>query len=342
MKYLILLLSLNFMLTLSCNEIRREKELKNNFTVSFGSCNNQNLPNFLWREILENKPDLFIWGGDIIYSDTYDMQWMKKNYEKQKNDSTYQNFISKVPVLGTWDDHDYGLNDGGEEYEKKDSVQQIFLDFFDVYKQSPRRFQKGVYFSEKYGKGKKSVLVIVLDTRYFRSKLTKDSTGVKRYIPNKTGEGTMLGDKQWKWLETTLNNSNSSFNIIVSSIQVLSSEHGFETWGNMPHEVKKLESIIANSKVKGVIILSGDRHIAEISSKKINGLNYPLLDVTSSGLTHSYESFKGELNPFRVSKVVPHKNFGVLKINFTSNSITIEIRGENNLLYQSYLQKYKN
>ena len=30
-----------------------------------------------------------------------------------KNDSAYINFTKKVPIIGTWDDHDYGLNDGG-------------------------------------------------------------------------------------------------------------------------------------------------------------------------------------------------------------------------------------
>ncbi len=62
------------------------------FTLSFGSCNNQALPNNLWRQIVKNKPNVWVWGGDVIYCDTQDMAFMKKNYNKQKNDTAYQTF----------------------------------------------------------------------------------------------------------------------------------------------------------------------------------------------------------------------------------------------------------
>jgi len=310
------------------------------FTLSFGSCNNQTLPNNLWRQIVKNKPNVWVWGGDVIYCDTQDMAFMKKNYDKQKNDTSYQTFLKKVPVIGTWDDHDFGINDGGSGNLKKDSVQQLFLDFLNVSKNDVRRHRKGVYFSKSYNIGKHSIKVIVLDTRYFRTKLTKDPTGVKRYIPNKYGEGTMLGKTQWQWLKHKLDSSKADFNIIESSIQVLSYQHGFETWGNMPSEVDKLKKIIANSNAKGVIILSGDRHIAEISQIKLPNMAYPLIDITSSGLTHSYTSYSGEPNKYRISKVIPKKNFGLLKFNFKNNTVTFEIRGLNNKLYLTHTQQY--
>ena len=343
--YYFYLLIFSFLL-LSCNKKKEiidatEKDKPtSNFVLSFGSCNNQNLPNDMWTQILKNKPDIFVWGGDIIYADTHDMKFMKKNYEQQKNDTTYQNFIKQVPVLGTWDDHDYGLNDGGVAYDKKDSVQQIFLDFFDVGITDKRRTQQGIYYADKINLGKNSINIIVLDTRYFRTNLTKDSTGLKRYTPNKYGKGSMLGEKQWDWLKNELSNSNANFNIIVSSIQFLSYEHGFESWGNMPHEVDKLKVIIGNSKAKRVVILSGDRHIAEISKDTIKGINYPLIDITSSGLTHSYTSFSGEPNKYRVSNIVADKNFGLLHFNFKNNEILFEIRGGKNQIFESLLQKY--
>ena len=126
----------------------------------------------------------------------------------------------------------------------------------------------------------------------------------------------------------------------MSSVQFLAYEHGFESWGTMPHEVEKFKKTIASSKAKGVIILSGDRHIAEISVDTIASISYPIIDITSSGLTHSYTSFSGEVNPYRVGNVVSDKNFGVLKFDFANNTVIMEIRGENNKLYQTYTQKY--
>lgn len=344
MKLLTKLLFVIPLILLSCNDHPKKtepiKKIPDKFTLAFGSCNNQAMHNPMWPEILKNKPDIFVWGGDIIYCDTYDMKFMSKNYALQKNDSAYQDFIKKVPVIGTWDDHDYGINDGGASYSKKDSVQQIFLDFFDVDPNNPRRSQKGVYFSKKIKINNYSINILLLDTRYFRTDLTKDPTGVKRYVPNKMGDGTFLGKKQWNWLANELKNSKADYNIIISSVQFLSYEHGFESWGNMPHEMNKLENIIADSNAKGVIILSGDRHIAEISVDTLANLPYPLIDITSSGLTHSYTSFSGEKNPYRVGKVISEKNFGILKFDFKNNQVIMEIRGENNKLYETYTQKY--
>lgn len=310
------------------------------FIIAFGSCNNQNIENELWRPVMGNKPDLFIWGGDIIYTDTYDMSVMRKNYQKLKNDPSYNYFKDSIPVLGVWDDHDYGMNDGGAGYAKKDSAQQIFMDFFDLAPDDSRRKQKGIYFSKMYNRGENSVRVILLDTRYFRSDLTKDPEGKKRYVPSSDSTATMLGEAQWAWLEKELSHSKADFNIIVSSIQFLSDRHGYESWGNMPHEAARMKKIITKSGAEGTIILSGDRHLAEISKDSVKGLDYPLVDFTSSGMTHSWTSFSGEENPYRVSKVVVEKNFGLLRFDFREKTVKMEIRGKDNNLFQSYFQKY--
>lgn len=324
-----------------CLACQKKTIQEDKITIAFGSCNNQVLENTLWSEITKNNPVVWIWGGDIIYTDTEDMVFMEQNYSKQKNDTAYASFIKNVDVLATWDDHDYGLNDGGTEYAKKEEAQQLFLDFFDVPKEDKRRTRKGVYHSKDYVINKNSVKIILLDTRYFRTALTDDTLTSKRYIPNIINEGTMLGAAQWKWLENELKNSTATFNIIMSSIQFLSSEHGFESWGNMPHEVEKLENLLISTKAKNVIILSGDRHISEISKKDVLGLSYPLIDFTSSGMTHSYTSFKSEPNKYRIIDVISDKSFGILKIDLKLNTINFEIRGENNVLLNSLFQKYQ-
>ena len=107
----------------------------------------------------------------------------------------------------------------------------------------------------------------------------------------------------------------------------------------MSENIVRLKGRVS-TKTKNAIILSGDRHISEISKKDVAGLSYPLLDFTSSGLTHSYTDFNGEPNKFRVSDVVSKKSFGILKFEYEKNSIVLEIRGENNILYESYAQNY--
>ncbi len=329
-------------LTISCSTGKKSTKAKagDEFTIAFGSCNKASLPNLLWDDILNTNPDVWIWGGDNIYADTDDMQKLKTMYDEQKAIPGYKKLRTTVAVIGTWDDHDYGLNDGGTEFLAKQDSQKEFLDFMDVPSDSPRRKQEGVYASHEFTTKGGSIKVIVLDTRYFRTPLTPDTETSKRTKPNAYGEGTVLGEEQWSWLENELTNSKANFNIIVSSIQVLSNEHGFECWGNFPHEVDRLQSTIASTKAKGAIILSGDRHISEISRTDVSGLGYSLVDFTSSGLTHAYRGFTGEPNPFRVGEVVSTESFGTLQLNFKTNTVLLKMIGDNGVVLGEQRQTY--
>jgi len=310
------------------------------FIISFGSCNKQYVENILWKEISKNNPKVWIWGGDNVYSDTDSMPKLKADYIMQWNQKGYKEFVNSVDVLATWDDHDYGLNDGGVEFYKKKESQQEFLDFLKVPKEDARRKQEGIYHSKIYKTSQGSIKVFILDTRYFRTNLTESTEENKRYQPNKYGEGTILGTQQWKWFQNELSNSTADFNVIVSSVQLLSYKHGYESWGTFPHEVDKMKNIIKSSNAKGVLVLSGDRHISEFSLTNIEGLGFPLIDFTSSGLTHSYSNFKSEENPDRVGNVVSDLSFGILKFDFKSNKITMQMRGKDNVIQQEHIQSY--
>jgi alkaline phosphatase D len=91
------------------------------------------------------------------------------------------------------------------------------LDFLDEPHESLRRQQKGVYWSHLYEDKQSSVKVILLDVRYFRD------------IPN-TENADILGKKQWRWLESTLEGNDADLTLIVSGIQVLQEDHRYEKW----------------------------------------------------------------------------------------------------------------
>ncbi|MDT8414112.1 MAG: alkaline phosphatase D family protein [Flavobacteriaceae bacterium] len=335
-------ISLSCLLFLICSGLLQAQEsAQEPFTIAFGSCDNQRLPNLLWDDVMQNKPDVWIWGGDNIYSDTDDMHRMAADYAVQKSDSAYLALAKQAKILAIWDDHDYGKNDGGVEWEVKDEAQQLFLDFIDVPHHDARRKRAGIYHSETLNLPQGSIKIILLDTRYFRDALEKSPTRGRRYEPTADTTKTVLGEAQWAWLKDELKNSKADFNILVSSIQFLSAKHGFETWGNFPNEIRKLEKTIVESGAKGVLILSGDRHIAEFSEKKIDGLPYPLVDFTSSGLTHVYKGFKGEENPYRMGEVTNVVNFGLLKFDFETHRVQFELRGDQNVRLQSWERVYE-
>jgi alkaline phosphatase D len=329
------------MLVCSCKTANVVKDSSvSKVTIAFGSCNKSAIENVFWDDILSMNPDVFIWGGDNIYADTDDIVALKRMYDDQNAIPAYTALKEKVFITGTWDDHDYGLNDGGIEFTAKRESQQVFLDFMDVKEDDPRRDRAGVYSTQTISKPTGLVKIINLDTRYFRDKLIKSKIKGRRYDPNMNSNASMLGEEQWRWLEAELTNSKAKFNLIVTSIQFLSSEHGFEKWANFPYEVDKMKRLIASTKAKGVIFLSGDRHISEFSKTKISGVSYPIIDFTSSGLTHSYSNFSTEPNRYREGEVVSSTSFGTLELDLDKNEVVFKMMGNNNEVQQQLKQSY--
>ncbi len=287
--------------------------------IAFGSCNRQNLPQPMWRKILEEKPELWIWMGDAIYADTQDMGIMSRKYNQQLNQPEYAGFLATgTPIIGTYDDHDFGANDAGKEYPKKAEAKQYFLDFLNEPKDSPRRNQPGIYTSYRFGPEGKRVKVILTDTRYNR-----ESPGA---------EADILGKEQWIWLEKELSTLDSELLVLVSGTQILPFEHDFEKWANFPKAREKLLGLLSASAYKNIILLSGDRHLGELSQLKLPS-GKVLWEATSSGLTHSYRDYtpKRNKNSLRSGDVLARLNYGVLNIDWESSKphVDLEVRDIN-------------
>jgi alkaline phosphatase D len=309
--------------------------------ISFGSCAKQNQPMPILDAIVETDPELFLMIGDNIYGDTEGMTILWEKYQLLGAQPGFKKLRQHCPMLATWDDHDYGANDAGVEYPKKRESQQLFLDFFGVAKDSPLRKQEGVQSSHTFGPVGKRVQIILLDTRYFRSPLTRG------YVPSERNEGfrghykattdtstTMLGEAQWKWLEAELRKP-AEVRIIASSIQVLPDEHGSEKWGNFPHERQRLFDTIRDTNANGVMMISGDRHLAEIMEidSARSGNPYTIFEVTSSSLnapsgnmTKAGTRFANEINSYRIGLTYFDTNFGMITIDWSLPDPLIRMR----------------
>ncbi|MFZ9044435.1 MAG: alkaline phosphatase D family protein [Cyclobacteriaceae bacterium] len=296
--------------------------------IAFGSCNRTDLPQVMWEPINKNMPDVFVWLGDIVYGDTHDMTDLEAKYKKVKNEPGYISLSNHAEIIGVWDDHDYGWNDSGKNYGKKDSSQQLLLDFLDISDESPLRQQEGVYSSHVFGKHPVMTKIILLDARFFRDTVIADPDPARRYTVNETGD--VLGEQQWRWLEKELRSTEADVHIIGSGIQVIPTEHGWEKWANFPRSRQRLFDLIRSIKPKNTLMISGDRHIAEFSKIEL-GEKVELYEATSSGLTHTWNNIWEEPNQHRVKDMVIKKNFGIIEI--TPQEINVEIRGEMDSLY---------
>lgn len=310
--------------------------------ISFGSCAKQDQPQPIWDAIVAGAPDLFILLGDNIYGDSNDMQVLREKYGMLERQPGFMKLRAVCPVLATWDDHDYGRDDAGAEFEQRVESQRVFLDFVGAEAGDPRRQREGVYWSGVYGPVGQRVQVILLDCRYFRSPLKKGFAAREpgdgyrgRYVPNEDPAATVLGEAQWSWLKQQLQEP-AELRVIGSSYQVLSNQHGWEMWGNFPRERQRLFGLIRETGAEGVLLISGDRHLAELASLPAGGaegVGYSLFEATSSSLnapsgnlTKLGVRFANEINPYRVGLTWFDTNYGNILVDWSAADPVIRLQ----------------
>lgn len=307
--------------------------------IAFGSCADEEQPQPIWDAVLAYRPQLFLFAGDNVYGDVREgrpvpeadlIEGLAESYAKARKVPGLMAVKNTIPHLATWDDHDFGKNDAGAEFAGKREAQKLFLDFWDVPEGDPRRSRDGVHHARTYGPEGMRVQVIMLDTRFFRSPFKptdeRGASGKERYLPDADPSKTMLGEEQWSWLAERLREP-AELRLIVSSIQVLADGHGWERWGNLPHERQRLFDLIGETKASGVVLLSGDRHIGGLYREGA-GTPYALTEITSSGLNRTFPANR-EPGPNRIGAVYGAANFGTLDIDWWAGTITLSLRAQN-------------
>jgi alkaline phosphatase D len=312
------LLLLAALLLAGCGTAARHDASRPMRDILFGSCLNKTEHPMLDRTA-RLPMDLFVFLGDNIYADTTNMMVMRAKYDALKATPFFQTVRRKAPLLATWDDHDYGMNDAGAAYPMRRESQAEFFNWLDEPADSPRRRQEGVYHAQTFGPPGRRVQVILLDTRYFRSPLTRGDHGAEPsggpYVPNPDPQATMLGETQWRWLEEQLRQP-AEVRLIASSIQFVAEFAGCESWANFPHEKQRFLELLRRTRANGVLLVSGDRHWCELS--RMDGpLGYPLYDLTASAMTQRHP--RGTPTPNRhrhLPRTFHDANVGRLRIDW--------------------------
>jgi alkaline phosphatase D len=299
--------------------------------VAFGSCSDPRKPQPLWETILNKHPQIYISMGDVTYADKPELKPFSKAYKMQSENPDFAAFRAKIPMIGIWDDGEYGQNDGGADNPEKDIAKTAFLEFFPNDAADIHSKQDGLYHSFIIGKAKRRLQIIFLDTRYFRDPLEKNEnpkSPLDVYAPTQDTKKTILGEDQWKWFEQELQRP-AELRLIISSIQLISAEHGFEKWANFPHERQRFFDLLSKLKIRNAVVLSGDRHMGEVS--KITLMNVgDLYDITASSVNKN-SGLRGEKNSARVGIQYPDENFGLLDIDWKQNKAKfhlIDLKGQ--------------
>jgi alkaline phosphatase D len=293
--------------------------------------------------VLAADPDLFLFLGDNIYGDTRDPAVLSAKYAQFAAQPGFRRLCDRVPVLATWDDHDYGEDDAGAEYPMKAVSQQIFCDFWGEPTDSLRRTRDGIYDAVEFSAGGRRLQVLLPDLRFNRTPIRMLDLGGKKYddwtveleragrpVPgpyerNPDPQATMLGARQWQWLEAQLARP-ADLRVFASSLQVVADFPGWEAWINYAEDHQRLLQAIRSTRANGFLCLSGDTHYAEASCLRTN-VPYPLWDFTSSGLTETWPVLPP--NSRRVGEAWREPNFGLLQIDWSDPAavrVTAQVR----------------
>ncbi len=307
--------------------------------IVFASCAQQNEDQRIWNLIATENPGLFLFIGDNVYGDVRSndrsLPELKAAYMRLALSEPFARLRASTPVLAVWDDHDFGLNDGGGDYPLKEQSEQLFEYVWNIDADDARAGRPGVYGSWMIGEAAERVQVIMLDTRYFRSPLKPTdepgAPGKQRWLPDADPSKTMLGEAQWSWLEAELIKP-AALRLLVSSIQVMSEGHGYEAWRQLPLERERLYDVIRRTGARDVFMLSGDRHAAAIY-ERTDVVDYPLVEATSSSLNLPAATWRAqsgdtsvEIDPGRIADMIFDANYGRIDIDWATASATVSIR----------------
>ena len=309
--------------------------------IAFGSCADQKKNPIIWEPIVAQSPDLFLFLGDNVYADTEDPAEFREAYRLLGEKPGYRKLIESTPVLAVWDDHDYGVNDGGAEYPAREMAEEIYHEFFTTPEDAAVRSYPGIYDAHYFGEEGERLQILMLDTRYFRGPLVPLPQRATHgpYAQNTDPNATVLGDAQWRWLEAELMKP-ADLRIIMSSIQFLPQDHLWQRRENFPPERKRFLCLLKENKTGPVLFVSGDRHMGEIMALATEdplSPGFPVYEITSSGLTNAGGGRKGEPNRHRVSPVnFQSRNFGLITIDWPEKSLLLELRDVEGAVVDSY------
>ncbi|GGB61453.1 hypothetical protein GCM10011505_47650 [Tistrella bauzanensis] len=310
--------------------------------VALMSCIHQARPAPALDLVVGYDPDIAIFAGDNVYGDVSgpEMTELAAAYALAATRPAFTTLRRDRLVMPIWDDHDRGIDDGGGDFPHSTAAKALFQAFWALPADDPRRGRAGLYHAVITGPVGRRVQVILLDCRSFRSPLALAAGGLApgggRYVPSGP-EQAMLGADQWAWLADQFRQP-AELRLVVSSIQVIADGHGWESWRLMADERARLWRLIRDTGARGVVLLSGDRHLGALYRTEPGSDNsdasridtgslppYPVTELTASSVNLPNLAITDEPGPNRLGRVWPMENWGRIDIDWWQGTVTLAV-----------------
>lgn len=239
----------------------------------------------VWYRVGEQRPDLFIFVGDSVYTDRVHLLYTRKpdpeqiwnRYVDTRNRVSFYFQKHLIPTLAIWDDHDYGGNNVGRSFRYRSETTQIFETFF-AQDERPN-LVPGPGVSRKFSAFNADFFL--LDGRSFRD-------------TSKRQDADFFGREQESWF---FNNINPRATFILSGsvfYGAYTNKDSFE--GQFQKSFERFVSGVKSSEALACLG-SGDVHFSEVMKIESKQFGYESFELVSSSL-HS-GTFPGHQYRFR-------------------------------------------
>lgn len=305
--------------------IGRGQQNPDKLKIAVASCMNDYYSEHfkIWKVLAEKNPEYLLLIGDNVYADkksrtsttpvTPEILWKRYLDVRLTLPLFFQEKL--IPTHAVWDDHDYGLNDGGKDFVFKQESKETFESFYaqDLSDEIIKGHGTGSYISLG------DFNFYFLDGRSFRTS---------------GGDGTHIGIEQFNWLKTSLKEEKTP-SYIIKGDQFFGGYHKFDSYeGRHPKEFT--EFVLNLQKLETpFLFLSGDRHMSEIMQFPRSLFGRPSFEITS-GPMHGHPTEDNEFkNPWRVVAEQSNVNF-ILINNVAENNhwfLEVESIGDSNQVY---------
>lgn len=217
------------------------------------------------------------------------MDLIHYQYQDGERKWSFKQMKEKIPYLTTWDDHDFGINNGqgghpeGAVFESAGKLRDvgwqngrhmgrhIHVNVWGLKGKLPSH--KGIYNAQVFdlpdgGKAQ----VIMLDNRWYQ----KTSQDKRKHI--------LLGEEQMNWFKQQLDQQ-ADVRFIVSGIHIITDDQGMESWETYAGERDEVFKALEERDIKNVFFVSGDKHSAAVSyvpagTDSLNGKDYSMFSHT--------------------------------------------------------------
>jgi alkaline phosphatase D len=278
----------------------------------------------VFTQVAAQRPAFHLITGDLHYEDiAVDARDVfREAYGRVVSAPTQAALYRSVPVVYTWDDHDFGPNGSDRHSPSRTASHATYRELVPHHALASTDPQGPI--SQAFTVGR--VRFLVLDCRSQRDRIDD---------PDVAGK-TMLGAWQVEWLQRELLAAKGRFPLvfIVSSVSWVSNEtERRDNWGRFTHERAALSDWMVDNGITGVCFLSGDAHMLAADDGTNNrygvrgGPGFPALQAAP---LDRGGSIKG--GPWSVEPVLPgpgEGQFGVVDVTDTGSRIEVLFRGLN-------------